>query len=626
MNIWIMALFVLMILIFILVTAVVPGLVDQTDQEFVRSQLVPMLIIGLIAIACAVGYISWVITVRNFIQPMEQLVDISEAIRWRGYLHDLEKTRLSLLGRDRSQIGILARSLMAMEGENSRRFTELEMLLENSQVVASTLDVNKVIDNILEQLQILFGVERCAVLTLDQRQGLLQMVSSRGMGDYAVRYNSSPVDPNQPSIRALRTGRPVQISDVKSSITDTFLQNRAEDAGFRSVLAIPLRTHHASPAVLILYKNQPYNYSYSELELAASFANQASVSLENAALFSKTDEQLQAQTQQMEAVVESMRDGLILEDLEGKVIYANRQAAEFVNLPPTVLQQQKTADILQTFKVERPAEADQSVEIEHAYPRQDLRIRFFDVTNAMGKLIGRGQVWQDITHDRELDRMKSSLISTISHELRTPLASIKGYASTLLAEDVTWDQQSQKEFIRTISSETDRLTLLTRNLLDMSRIEGGILKIDRDRHDLNMVLKEMIGRYSPDKIERIQFFGIDDTRVPFDSTRIQTVITNLMDNAFKYGPADSEIEVRLERKNGDAVVTVRDFGEGIPAEYREQIFERFFRIDDGLSRKAGGFGLGLSICQGFIEAHNGKMWVEDAKPGSRFGFSLPIIL
>ncbi|MEM8859801.1 MAG: histidine kinase dimerization/phospho-acceptor domain-containing protein, partial [Chloroflexota bacterium] len=481
-NIWIFSLCGAVVLIFLLVTFLVP-----TDQSQTDPRMVPVLIFGLIGLVFAFGYLLWLITVRNFIRPMEQLVDISEAIRWRGYLQDSEKERLKKLGKDRTQIGILARSLMAMESENNRRFTEMEILLKNSQAVASTLDANEVISTILEQLQLLFSVEQCALLTLDQRRDIFQMVASQGMGDYADLYNNSKADPNQASYRALRSGRPVQIADVNNSMYDTILRGRAEEAGFRSILAIPLWSHHAAPSVLVLYKNQPYNYSYSELELAVSFANHASMALENAALFSLTDEQLQSQKQQMEAIVESMRDGLILENLAGQIIYANQQAAEFVGLAPVALMQKEPLEVLQAFGIERPVATDEYVEIGQTHPKRDLRITFFDVTNAAGQLIGRGQVWQDITHDRELDRMKSTLISTVSHELRTPLASIKGYASTLLAEDVSWDAQSQKEFIRTISDEADRLTQLIRNLLDMSRIEGGTLKIDREPHDLTLV-------------------------------------------------------------------------------------------------------------------------------------------
>ncbi len=584
----------------------------------------PMIfVIGVIG-TLLMGLPFWWLSFNRIIHPIATLVDFSEVIRWRGYLSDSERKELTRLARQPAQVGALARTLKAMEQEMTRRITELTTLLETSRIIASSLNIDDVIDNILKQIQTLTGVERCAVLSFNERHNIFQMVASRGMGDYANRYNAGNANPYLPSFRSLQKNKPVQISDTETDLSYAPLRERARREGFRSILAIPIISSQARPAVLILYKNNPYYYGYRELEMMISFANQASIALENAALYQMIDEQLQEQTQRLEAIVESMRDGLILESHSGEILYCNQQAADFIGEMPSSIKGQHSEEILAPHIEPATEVAPNVLEIHHEQARLDLRIHLFDVTDARGCPLGRGQLWQDVSQDKELERMKSALISTVSHELRTPLATIKGYTTTLLANDVQWDKASQNEFLVTISDETDRLTKLVRSLLDMSRIEGRMLNIQKDTHDLNEILLEAIRYYDHDKQSRIRVQAGVLPVVALDTQRIHTVIRNLIDNALKYSPQTNVIDVQTYCGNEEVVLTVRDYGEGIDEAYQPHIFEQFYRIDNGLSREVGGVGIGLAICKGFVEAHNGRIWVENVSKGTLFGISLPL--
>ena len=410
------------------------------------------------------------------------------------------------------------------------------------------------------------------------------------------------------------------------------------------MFAIPLATVHAQPAVLLLYKAEPYSYSYGELELASSFANQATMAMENAALYAQSDERLQEQTRRLEAVVNSMSEGLVLESLAGHILLCNQQAARMIGMERDRVKDVDSAEILRTllnsaedpeltfdhYRTALTAADDYTFDLTRETAqgrRQDLRIHSFGVTDARGQLLGRGQVWQDITHDRELDRMKSALLSTVSHELRTPLATIKGYASTLLAPDVQWDEASQHEFLQTISNEADRLAALVKNLLDMSRIEAGMLEIQRETYSLNDIIPQIISTFAPDVRDRLRLaMDADLPPVPVDVPRISTAARNLVENAVKYSPPDTPIELTTRRSNGSVQFAVRDYGEGVPLNVQTRIFERFYRLDNTLTRRVGGVGLGLSICKGFVEAHDGNLWLQAEDPGTTFGFSLPIEL
>jgi two-component system sensor histidine kinase KdpD len=222
--------------------------------------------------------------------------------------------------------------------------------------------------------------------------------------------------------------------------------------------------------------------------------------------------------------------------------------------------------------------------------------------------------------------MKSALISTVSHELRTPLAAIKGYVSTLLADDVAWDALAQREFLQTISDETDRLAGLVKNLLDMSRLEAGTLPLQREHYGLDEIIGRAVQQIRPllGKRLKVEMPNYVPT-VWVDSSRLETVIRNLLENAAKYSPPEGVVELKVEEVvNGRVTIHIRDYGPGVPDHLHEKIFDRFYRIDSRLTRTVGGAGLGLTICKGFIEAHDGHITVSNAYPGAAFTISLPI--
>jgi PAS domain S-box-containing protein len=341
--------------------------------------------------------------------------------------------------------------------------------------------------------------------------------------------------------------------------------------------------------------------------------------------------------------VESLNDGLILTSLADEVLYCNQQARAWLGLSRRELQQ-KTATALMAdlvgsseepevakaaFRTAVAGEGLRSFDMAQVVGNgrlRDLRIYLFDVTDAQGELLGRGQLWQDITRDKELDRMKSALISTVSHELRTPLAAIKGYVSTLLADDVAWDALAQREFLQTISDETDRLAGLVKNLLDMSRLEAGTLPLQREHYGLDEIIGRAVQQIRPllGKRLKVEMPNYVPT-VWVDSSRLETVIRNLLENAAKYSPPEGVVELKVEEVvNGRVTIHIRDYGPGVPDHLYEKIFDRFYRIDSRLTRTVGGAGLGLTICKGFIEAHDGHITVSNAYPGAAFTISLPI--
>jgi len=230
---------------------------------------------------------------------------------------------------------------------------------------------------------------------------------------------------------------------------------------------------------------------------------------------------------------------------------------------------------------------------------------------------------------RELDRMKTELLGTVSHELRTPLGSIKGYATTLLTHGSKLRKDEQREFLEIIDSEADRLRDLIENLLDLSRLEAGVLRIDRDLVRLGATAREVLRKVqlATPNHELALDWPTEDPLVNADQKRIYQVIQNLLTNAVKYSPNGGCITLSACIKRHELVISVADQGLGMPAMELDRIFDRFHRIQTDVSRGIGGTGLGLAICKGLVEAHGGRIWAESAGEGegSTFRLSLPLL-
>ncbi len=230
---------------------------------------------------------------------------------------------------------------------------------------------------------------------------------------------------------------------------------------------------------------------------------------------------------------------------------------------------------------------------------------------------------------RELDALRTEILANVSHELRTPLAAIKGFASSLLQPDVSFDEPTRQSFVQTIDSEADKLNGLIEELLMMSRLEARALEVKKEPHNLADILESVRGRLVNVTVRhRLQIAVPRDLpEVAIDGARIEEVITNLVENAVKYSTEGTEITITADTNNdGQVVVSVSDEGVGIPAELHQKIFDRFYQVSNPVAERKSGAGLGLCICRGIVEAHGGRMWLE-SEPGigSKFSFSIPSV-
>jgi PAS domain S-box-containing protein len=588
-----------------------------------------------------IGLFFWLTLTFRVIQPIERLVPISESIGLNQGISKDAKNRLIREARRGDQIGRLFHSILEMENSIDARMKEQATLLETSTAVISSLDIEIVLNQILEQMGRLLSIQMYAIIALDEQAGAFRIRASRGLSrQFTESLSILPTEPDSVTMRALHSGEAVQVSDTETDPSYVVRRIRARTEGYRAILAVPLHTKYAPSTALVVFHPTPHIFTDNEIQLLVNFANHAAMAIENAILFERSDMQLQEQTRRLEALVQSLHDGLILSNLKGKTIYANRRVGVMSNLSVQELTGMPVHQILARILSNSPENEDARNAAERIYEKGGeetaeisildngrtiyLRLETFDVTDSPNERIGRGLLLHDVTADKDLDRMRASLVSTVSHELRTPLAAIKGYATTLLADDVQWDRESQSEFLKVISDEADRLSKLVNNILDLSRLDSGAMQLERTECDVEETIHEAVKHV---RFRGNQFTVQIDAGLPplsADPLRLETILRNLIENAVKYGGVNASIHVQVQQEGENFLFRVSDDGPGIPPGESERIFERFYRVDDSLARVEGGAGLGLAICQGLVHAHGGRIWVEPKEKGACITFSIPV--
>lgn len=265
-------------------------------------------------------------------------------------------------------------------------------------------------------------------------------------------------------------------------------------------------------------------------------------------------------------------------------------------------------------------------EADHADPNSTFFWAFLDQATSMIEHARLRRESLQVEILQRTDALRAALISSVSHDLRTPLTSIKAAASSLLQDDVQWSEEERHSFAQAIEHEADRLNRLVENLLDMSRIEGGALRPEKEWYPIDELLHDVLGRMQPLLQGRTVTIDAPDDLPPVevDYMMIDQVLANIIENALRYTPSGSPIEITVSTSAREMVLAVADRGPGIPVRDLERIFDKFYRVL-GTARETGGTGVGLAVCRGLIEAHGGRIWAENRPDdGAIFRFTLPL--
>ncbi|MGD0552573.1 MAG: ATP-binding protein [Sedimentisphaerales bacterium] len=376
---------------------------------------------------------------------------------------------------------------------------------------------------------------------------------------------------------------------------------------------------------------------------------------ETADRLKRTIETITNQKNQLEAILSSMAEGVIAVDSDGRVVSINKKAAMLLEIDVVSATGHSIEEVIRNVDIQRfmrytlmsstPTEEDivmapaSSLRDERglaigsadggAEQPVSLRARGTYLTDHQGNKNGAVIVLSDMTRMQRLENIRRDFVANVSHELRTPITSIKGFVETLLDGAINEPEQAQR-FLKIIAGHTDRLMAIIEDLLSLSRLEedGQKRMIAREHLTVRPVLEsaiELSGPKAGDKKIKIEIDCDDDLEALINPTLLEQAVLNLVDNAIKYSPADSTIQISARKDDKEATIAVKDSGCGIEESHLSRLFERFYVVDKARTRKLGGTGLGLAIVKHITNLHGGSVSVESSPgQGSTFTIHLPI--
>ncbi|MBN1642732.1 MAG: GAF domain-containing protein [Anaerolineae bacterium] len=443
----------------------------------------------------------------------------------------------------------------------------------------------------------------------------------------------------------------IRIADVSGAPHLHLVPN--QDRWHRSLLAAPLLTGADIAGAIVFYHSAPNHFTVDHQRLFDAVAAQIAIAASNAEMFRLLREAadrlgIMLRSQQLEAakshaILEGVADGVMVTDAQGEVTLFNAAAERILQVHRADIIGHSSAEVSgifglagtswthltdlwgkSTLQADGRALYDERLELDG----RSVSMRVAPVVR-QGTFQGTVSVFRDITKEVELDRMKSEFVSSVSHELRTPMTSIKGYIDLLYSGMAGSVSEGQKRFLQIIKTNADRLTLLVNDLLDISRIETGRLKLTIESVDPSYIVDLVLSSHMPDAARRQQTLtsAIDEPlpHVRADPDRMTQVLTNLVSNAIQYTPAGGTITVSAAVKGDFLHLSVQDNGIGIKDEDKPKLFSRFFRADTPLVQARSGTGLGLAIVKSIVELQGGEIWFDSTfGTGSTFGFSLPL--
>ncbi len=511
------------------------------------------------------------------------------------------------------------------------RVRQREYLLEISRALTAQLDLNSVLRRILNAAAELLS-SNVGLIILRQDDGSFAPRASYGIAAPQLAI-FAPLWADAPERDVNGNWIVPQLDRKVAAIT------RTSEFGLRYTVALPMIVGDQLVGLIYIFRAYSGMYSANDRQVLQSFADQAAIAVHNAQLY----HQVSREKQRLDAIIDATADGVLILDAALRITVFNRALSRLLNIDADEVIGLAHDDVI-AIEAKR-AGLTLAEAIAGGWPLRDSAAIYVegDLRKTDGSHVPVGITYaalfdreerivnvianvRDMTRLREADDIKNTFISVISHELKTPVALIKGYAGTLRREDARWDQKTVRDSAAIIEEEADRLTHLIDNLLDASRLQAGALKLNISDVALDQLARHIVEKFS---VEAEQHpitldFPPDFPTVPADAVRVEQVLSNLINNAIKYSPAGTAITLGGQVTPREVIITVADRGIGIPLEEQSHIFERFYRVDDALTRRTQGSGLGLYLAKAVIEAHRGRIWVKSLPgQGSTFAFALP---
>lgn len=507
---------------------------------------------------------------------------------------------------------------------------EQSLLYQASAQFATSIDIESVAMAFADSLAI----------TLDA-DGVTVVTDGDGASDFTVlaTAQNGKVE-THPEVR-LTAGRTAEIQT--SMETGSPHQYQVDQDGIpSSAMALPLQVGKDSIGAVEILHRQPHHFSEDEIRRAQTITSQAAIALQNTDLFRRIRES----HERLVAVLNSTQEAILMVDRDRRVLLANRQFEEFLGFQEEELvgwtlgeaprdldeilglgEPLQGHDRLQSDTPEAGAE-DSIIHVDRPQERILQRITR-PVLDVEGGRIGWLLILRDITEEKELEETREQLTEMIVHDLRGPLTTIRGSLS-LLDKTLSGESRSEttSQALKVSNRSLGQMLGLVNSLLDLARLEGDPMEISREPVDLGQLCRALAELHIPEANEAGLILDVDVPEnlptIQADQEKLRRVLGNLLDNAIKFTPEGGQVALRCSVRKGGLRVSVTDTGPGVPQEMREKIFDRFAQVRGVASRRRG-TGLGLAFAKLAVEAHGGRIWVEDNNgEGSAFHLELPM--
>lgn len=553
----------------------------------------------------------------------------------------------------------LEQRVIERTAELEREQRNTETLLRILTEVSASLDLDRALSRTLSLLNEAIGAEQGTIMLLNPEDNTLYYRAGYG---YVTQDTHTS---RKSSSFKLKIGEGLAGWVVKNRqpvlVEDLYLDPRwvisQSSQDHRSAIVAPLMVGEDVIGAIMVFHRRVGFFSEDSLEMVRAIGAQVAISINNAQLYELIRDQAERlgsmlRSQQMEAsrqtaILEAVADGVLVTDPVNKISFVNASAEHILSLSADQLIGKPVENFAGLFGkstqtwVKAVQEWSQNPDLHRAGEMYAEQISLENGQVVLVHLspviwhkefLGTVSIFRDITHEVEVDRLKSEFVATVSHELRTPMTSIRGYVDILLMGAAGALNENQTHFLEIVKNNTERLNILVNDLLDVSRIEAGRVSLSIQPVDLLEVTREIVAKFAQRSKDENKPLHISVQaeeflpRVLADTERIRQVIDNLLDNAYNYTPADGKIEVSLQKNDGMVQIDVKDTGIGIPLEQQERIFDRFFRGEDPLVLATPGTGLGLSIVKQLVEMHHGQIWMFSTGvpgQGSTFSFTIP---
>ncbi|MCD4684908.1 MAG: response regulator, partial [Anaerolineae bacterium] len=479
------------------------------------------------------------------------------------------------------------------------RMRDLDMLVKIGKRVTGQLDLQEILTQVVEAAVKIAEAEEGTLLLVDRASGELYQYAStdqQGLGK-----------PLRLPVADSLAGQVVQ-SRTPLVITGEDLQKIKTQYYFRDVIFLPLLVKDEAIGVLsVLNRESSSGFAPHTLPMLSMLSDYATIAIENARLYAATERERDT----LNTILRDTEDSIIVVDGQNYVLFCNPAACRAFGVDYDACRGRPLAEAVTHTEVielfEKEARSGRSRRSEIIL-NDGARVLNAQMTIVRG--VGRVVVMQDITHLKEIDRIKNDFVTAVSHDLRSPLTAILGYVEMVQRSGPL--TESQQSYVERIVFSVRSITTLISDLLELGKIEAGFDEDCEPTYLMPIVehaVESSRHRWEARQQEVYVEVDLDAPPVLGNPLRIRQMVANLIENATKYTPLQGRIDVVVKRDDDFVVLRVRDTGIGIPAKDQPYIFDKFFRTDEAIDDYEG-TGLGLSIVKGIVDGHHGRIWVD----------------